>query len=213
MSELQITEIFRSIQGEGVLSGTPTTFIRLTGCNLHCSYCDTDYARKNGKSMTFQQIFETIEKYGGKYLTITGGEPLLQNKVDELITGLCDKNYMVSVETNGCENISIIDKRAMTVMDIKTPDSGESGNNRYSNFQYLKPKDQIKIVICSQTDYLWAKELINNHSLDKTCNIILSPYEEKVSPQELAQWLIDDKVDLKMQIQLHKYLWGAERRR
>lgn len=207
-NQLRITEIFHSLQGESTTTGLPTAFIRLTGCPLRCTYCDTAYAFSGGKWISFDAILETIQPYQADYVTITGGEPLAQPNVFPLMTLLCDQGYRVSLETSGALDISRVDPRVMIVMDLKTPASGEVDKNRFENLDFLKSSDQIKFVISDEADYLWSKQQLVEHSLDKRCHILFSPAYQTLAPAVLAEWILADKLPVRFQIQLHKFLWG-----
>lgn len=207
---LKIKEIFYSLQGESTFVGLPTIFIRLTGCPLRCVYCDTEYAFHGGKNMKIADIIEEIKQYPTKYICVTGGEPLAQKACFELIKQLSDHEYQVSIETSGAIDISQIDKRAVTVMDLKTPDSGEQHRNLWQNLKHLKTNDQIKFVICSLKDYNWTKEILAKHPNLYNSECLVSPCFGKVSPTELADWVIADGLQVRMQVQLHKILWGDE---
>lgn len=207
LNGLKINEIFYSIQGESTWLGLPTIFIRLTGCPLRCNYCDTSYAFYQGKRQTLEIIIETIKQYPCKRVCISGGEPLSQSTVLVLMQSLCDLNYSVSIETSGALAIDKIDKRVMVVMDLKTPESGEVERNLLDNLAYLKAGDQVKIVICSQADFIWATTMINQYTLPVGCEWLLSPMTPGVDPAALAQWLLDSGVNARMQLQLHKVIW------
>lgn len=210
---LRISEIFYSIQGESSRTGWPTVFVRLTGCPLRCLYCDTAHAFKGGENLTFQAILDKIKAYPTRYITITGGEPLAQPDCIALLKQLCDLDYLVSLETSGALDIQSVDPRVMIILDLKTPDSGESAKNLFSNIPLLKPTDQIKFVVGSQTDFQWACEIIQTHQLEKCCELLFSPVWEKLNPGTLAEWLLESKVHARLQVQLHKILWGEETRR
>ena len=207
-STLRITEIFYSLQGETRLAGLPTVFIRLTGCPLRCQYCDTAYAFHGGKQQSLSAIIAKVADYQASYVTVTGGEPLAQPNSLLLIQQLCDLGYNVSLETSGALDISQVDSRVIKVLDIKTPGSKEVSKNLLSNFQYLHKMDQIKFVICDEDDYQWAKLFIVKHDLHKYCEILFSPSHLQLSNQELANWILRDRLKVRMQLQLHKYIWG-----
>jgi 7-carboxy-7-deazaguanine synthase len=210
MSHLRITEIFYSLQGESRSVGWPTVFVRLTGCPLRCHYCDTEYAFQGGTWMELEQILATVAKFGARYVTVTGGEPLVQPACLELLGQLCDKGYEVSLETSGALDVSAVDPRVIKVMDLKTPGSGEEKRNYYSNLDYLSPQDQVKLVLCDRADYDWAKAVLVRHRLAECCEVLFSPSYEQLSPTDLAEWILEDRLPVRMQIQLHKYLWGEE---
>ncbi|MSP27495.1 MAG: 7-carboxy-7-deazaguanine synthase QueE [Methylococcales bacterium] len=204
---LRITEIFYSLQGESNTVGLPTVFIRLTGCPLRCVYCDTAYAFTGGKKMTLADILADVEQYGGKYITVTGGEPLAQPACLELMTKLLDKGYRVSLETSGALDVSAVDPRAIKVMDLKTPSSGEMDKNRYTNIEYLTAHDQIKFVIGNDEDYHWSKAILSEYHLLNRCEILFSPVMGQQNPTELADKILSDRLPVRFQIQLHKLLW------
>lgn len=210
MTGLRITEIFYSIQGESSTTGLPTIFIRLTGCPLRCQYCDTAYAFQGGKVISIDDIIGDIAKYSCKNICVTGGEPLAQPNCTLLITKLCDLGYNVSIETSGAMNIANLDKRTHIVMDLKTPDSLEESKNKYTNIQHLKTSDEIKFVICSRNDYDWSCKIINEYSLNTTANILFSASWQQLNPRELADWILEDNIDVRFQLQLHKILWNDE---
>ncbi len=204
---LRITEIFYSLQGESNTVGLPTVFIRLTGCPLRCSYCDTAYAFSGGEKQTISAIIDQVDQYKAKYITVTGGEPLAQVNSHELIRQLLDKGYVVSLETSGAIDISSVDNRAVKVMDIKTPASDEMDKNIYQNIQYLSATDQLKFVIADDTDYQWSKAIIQQYDLASRCEILFSPVMGEMNPTLLAENIINDNLPVRFQIQLHKYLW------
>jgi 7-carboxy-7-deazaguanine synthase len=210
MSHLRITEIFYSLQGESRSVGWPTVFVRLTGCPLRCHYCDTEYAFQGGTWMELEQILATVAKFGARYVTVTGGEPLVQPACLEFLGQLCDKGYEVSLETSGALDVSAVDPRVIKVMDLKTPGSGEEKRNYYPNLDYLSPQDQVKLVLCDRADYDWAKAVLVRHRLAECCEVLFSPSYEQLSPTDLAEWILEDRLPVRMQIQLHKYLWGEE---
>lgn len=207
-NQLRITEIFHSLQGESVTVGLPTVFIRLTGCPLRCQYCDTAYAFSGGALKSMDEIVEVVNTYDCPYICVTGGEPLAQPGCIQLLTRLCDASYQVSIETSGARDISTVDKRVMIVMDLKTPDSLESEKNLWANLAYLKPTDQIKFVLCSRADYEWACAMIKEHSLANRFQLLFSPSWNQLKPTQLADWIIQDKLPVRFQLQLHKILWN-----
>lgn len=213
MNSLIVNEIFYSIQGESLSSGLPTIFIRLTGCPLRCQYCDTSYAFTEGKKKTFGEIIEEIKKYKCMNVTITGGEPLSQKNTKDFINLLISDSYSVSIETSNAVSIKNINDAAIIVLDIKTPDSNESDKNIIENYNYLKKCDQIKFVICSQNDYLWAKNYINKYKLNDICNIIMSPSFGEMDIQVLAEFMLKDNLPARLQTQLHKLIWNDQRGR
>ena len=208
MDTLIINEIFYSIQGETSRSGLPTTFVRLTGCPLRCSYCDTEYAFKNGSKMSFDEISSAIKKNDSMYVTVTGGEPLAQKNVIEFLRYLCDMNYSVSIETSNAFEISTIDSRVSVILDVKTPASHESDKNMISNYKKLKPIDEIKFVICNLDDFNWARDYISLHNLDTLCPILFSPSYDDMPISELADLILKYSVNVRLQAQLHKTIWG-----
>lgn len=211
MSTLRITEIFYSLQGETKTVGLPTVFIRLTGCPLRCSYCDTEYAFHGGKILEIEQILAEIQQYPTKHITVTGGEPLAQKACRELMQRLCDADYDVSIETCGALPVDNIDPRVSIVMDLKTPGSKESHRNLYENISLLSKKDQIKFVICSEEDYRWAASKMIEYDLsERVGEVLFSPSFHDVNPSLLADWIVRDRLQVRMQLQLHKLLWADE---
>ncbi len=209
-STLRITEIFHSLQGESKTVGIPTVFVRLTGCPLRCQYCDTAYAFDGGELIELDAIKAVLEEVGCDYVTVTGGEPLAQPNCLSLLELLCDAGYNVSLETSGAMPIEQVDKRVSIVMDLKTPASKEVDKNRYENIAFLKPADQVKFVICDEKDYLWAKAKLNQYDLGAKVNeILFSPSFEEIEPAQLAEWILRDKLKIRMQMQLHKQIWGS----
>ncbi len=205
---LRLTEIFYSLQGESNTVGLPTVFIRLTGCPLRCVYCDTSYAFTGGDKFSLEQIIRDVEQYNTNYITITGGEPLSQANVHPLMKQLANKGYQVSLETSGALDVSKVDSRIIKVMDFKTPSSGELSKNRYQNINYLTAQDQIKFVIATDDDYQWSKELLIKYNLTALCQVLFSPVINKMSATLLADKILHDKLAVRFQIQLHKYLWA-----
>ena len=205
---LKITEIFFSLQGESKTVGLPTVFIRLTGCPLRCQYCDTAYAFTGGQWMSFDEIIKTVQSYQTKYITVTGGEPLAQAQCLNLLKELCDLNYHVSIETSGALDIRNIDARVSKVMDIKTPGSKEESKNIYDNINYLTESDEVKFVICSEDDYEWSKRTLNDYRLNEKCEVLFSPSQGEQDVTDLADWILRDQLPVRLQVQLHKYLWG-----
>jgi 7-carboxy-7-deazaguanine synthase len=212
-SILKINEIFYSIQGESTKAGLPCVFVRLTYCNLRCVYCDTEYAFYEGKDMTFDEILSEVSIYKCKLVEITGGEPLAQDNVHTLMRKLCDLDYKVMIETGGSLPIEKIDKRVKIIMDLKTPYSKMGNKNRYENINYLKPFDEVKFVIGNREDYDWAKEIIEKHNLTrKVSQILMSHVFDVVENIDLAKWILEDNLNVRFQIQLHKYIWHPETR-
>jgi len=213
MAQCRITEIFYSLQGETRTIGLPTVFVRLTGCPLRCGYCDTEYAFTGGKKMDIADIVEQVASYNPRYVTVTGGEPLAQQTCHELLTELCNLGVEVSLETSGAMDVSPVDPRVVKVMDLKTPASKEESKNLYSNINHLTEKDQVKFVICNQDDYEWSKQKLTEYDLVSKCEILFSPIHGELEPSQLAEWIINDNLPVRMQVQLHKYLWGDEKGR
>lgn len=208
---LRITEIFHSLQGEARTVGRPTVFVRLTGCPLRCQYCDTAYAFDGGKLLPLEGICAEVEKYGSKLVTVTGGEPLAQPNSKVLMTMLCDNGYQVSLETSGAMPIEEVDERVSIVLDLKTPGSQECDKNCYENLDHLKTKDQIKFVICDRADYEWSKAKLDQLNLrNKVSEILFSPSYDQLAASELAEWVLNDALDVRVQLQLHKVIWGIE---
>ena len=206
-NQLRITEIFHSLQGESTTVGLPTVFVRLTGCPLRCQYCDTAYAFHGGKLKPLADIVAEIKAFACKYICVTGGEPLAQPNCIKLLETLCNEGHSVSLETSGARSIAEVDPRVMIVMDLKTPDSNESSKNMLSNLEFLKPTDQIKFVLCSREDYEWARRMIDEHQLVKRAHILFSPSFGQLNPTSLAEWIIEDHLPVRFQLQLHKILW------
>lgn len=206
--QLRVSEIFYSLQGETSRVGLPTVFIRLTGCPLRCVYCDTAYAFTGGKSMSLANILQQVAEYGPGYVTVTGGEPLAQKNCLPLLTALCDAGYQVSLETGGALDISGVDARVMRVVDIKTPASGEVAKNRWENLSLLTVHDEIKFVLCNEDDYQWSKQILQQHQLAGKCDVLFSPVHGEMDATRLANWILRDRLPVRMQLQLHKLLWN-----
>jgi len=200
---LKVYEIFHSLQGETSRIGLPTTFIRLTGCPMRCTYCDTAYAFSGGSNMEISEILAKVAGYKTHYVTVTGGEPLAQKECHVLLSALCDAGYSVSLETGGAIDIASVDKRVSVILDIKTPDSSEEKNYLWSNLAHVKASDEIKFVLCSRADYDWAKQKLNELKLTEKCPVLFSPSYQ-------TQWVLADGLDVRMQVQLHKILWGEK---
>ncbi|HAT2066731.1 TPA: 7-carboxy-7-deazaguanine synthase QueE [Legionella pneumophila] len=206
--QLRITEIFHSLQGESVTVGLPTVFVRLTGCPLRCQYCDTAYAFSGGEVVETDDILNKVASYQCQHVCVTGGEPLAQPGCIPLLGKLCDAGYSVSLETSGARDIASVDQRVMIVMDLKTPDSREADKNLLSNLSFLKPTDQIKFVLCSRNDYEWACSMLNEYQLADRVQLLFSPSWNQLNPTDLANWIIQDKLPVRFQLQLHKILWN-----
>ncbi len=207
---LRISEIFFSLQGETSRVGFPTVFVRLTGCPLRCTYCDTAYAFTGGKTMPLQSILHEVARHSPRFVTVTGGEPLAQKNSLLLMQALSDAGYEVSLETGGMLDVSGVDERVSKVVDLKTPTSGEMAKNLLSNLEHLNPQDEIKFVLCGETDYLWAKQMMQEHQLAQRCGVLFSPAQGQLAPKDLAEWILRDHLPVRLQIQLHKILWGSE---
>lgn len=205
---LRITEVFFSLQGESATVGYPTVFVRLTGCPLRCQYCDTEYAFKGGEWLSLPAILEKVAAYRTRYVTVTGGEPLAQQPCLALLEKLCDAGYHVSLETSGALDVAAVDRRVIKVMDLKTPGSGEVARNRYDNLQHLGSQDQVKFVICNRDDYDWSVAQLTSHDLSTRCEVLFSPSQGEQNATELADWILQDQLPVRLQIQLHKLLWG-----
>ena len=212
-SRLRITEIFYSLQGETRSVGLPTVFVRLTGCPLRCGYCDTSYAFTEGAWMELEHVLGQVAQYAPRYVTVTGGEPLAQRPCRELLARLCAAGYEVSLETSGALDIADIDARVSVVMDLKTPGSGEESRNLYANLALLKNRDQLKFVICDRADYEWSRAKLREHRLEQRCEVLFSPSYQQLNPGELADWILADRLPVRLQLQLHKVLWGDVRGR
>ena len=210
MAQLKIFEIFYSLQGESSRVGLPTIFIRLSGCPMRCHYCDTAYAFQGGVMMDMDDIMETIKKYDTHYVTVTGGEPLAQKEVLSLLKVLADQNYDVSLETGGGISIKEVDPRIKIILDIKTPESGEEKKNHWENLNLIHAKDEIKFVLCSREDYDWAKKILDQYKLTERCHVLFSPVYQKLNATDLGNWILEDQLPVRLQIQLHKLLWGEK---
>ncbi|MEK7206772.1 MAG: 7-carboxy-7-deazaguanine synthase QueE [Pseudomonadota bacterium] len=208
---LRISEIFYSLQGEARTVGFPTVFVRLTGCPLRCGYCDTEYAFYGGQWLALDEIFARVREYAPRYVTVTGGEPLAQRPCREFLKRLCDQGYEVSLETSGALDIAGIDPRVSIVMDLKTPGSGEEKKNLLANIAHLEKKDQVKFVISDRGDYEWSRDKFKEYKLDQVCEVLFSPCHGQLNPTDLAEWILQDRLPVRMQIQLHKLLWQDAR--
>lgn len=205
---LRLTEIFFSLQGEASRVGLPTVFVRLTGCPLRCTWCDTTYSFTGGEPASIESILAEVAKYPARQVCVTGGEPLAQKECLPLLSALCDAGYDVSLETSGALDIAAVDPRVSRIMDLKAPDSAESARNRWENLKYLNSRDEIKIVIASRADYDWARDALRQHRLDTLCPVLLSPAQGLVEAADLAGWILEDGLNVRFQMQLHKLLWG-----
>ena len=208
--QLRITEIFYSLQGETSRVGLPTVFVRLTGCPMRCTYCDTAYAFSGGEIMTLDTILAEVARYPARYVTVTGGEPMVQKDCLPLLRVLCDQGYDVSLETGGALDISAVDKRVVKILDIKTPASGEAEKNLWSNLGALHKQDEIKFVLCDEADYKWAKQVLNERDLAGKCSVLFSPSHNQLSAADLAGWILRDNLPVRLQMQMHKLLWGNQ---
>jgi 7-carboxy-7-deazaguanine synthase len=208
LSELRITEIFLSLQGESTSVGLPSVFVRLTGCPLRCGYCDTAYAFKGGERMALEEVIERVGDYGVRPVCVTGGEPLAQAACGELLSALCDLGYRVLLETSGALDVAPVDQRVVKVMDLKTPGSGEVARNRYENLDFLGPEDQVKFVLCGEDDYRWSLQQLERWRLTERCQVLFSPSFGQLDPARLADWIVRDRLPVRFQLQLHKVLWG-----
>lgn len=207
---LKVTEIFLSLQGEGRSVGLPTTFVRLSGCPLRCSYCDTEYAFSGGEVRSIGSVLEQVVENGARHVTVTGGEPLAQSGVYPLLSELCDAGFQLSLETGGMIDISRVDPRVSRVVDLKTPGSGEAEKNHWENLGHLTERDQLKVVIVDRTDYEWFLPILREQRLDQRCEVLLSPVAGQLNPTELAEWILEDRLNVRFQLQLHKILWGDQ---
>jgi len=209
---LKVNEIFHSIQGESTRAGLSCVFVRLTYCNLRCSYCDTEYAFSEGYDASIEEIINEVRKFKTKLVEVTGGEPLVQKESHELMTRLCNEGFDVMLETGGSLPISQIDKRVKIIMDMKCPSSKMSNKNLYENLNHIKQDDEIKFVIGTEEDYYWSKDLIVKYDLFNKCEILFSPVFSKLEPHKLSEWILKDKLNVRFQLQLHKYIWKPETR-
>ncbi len=209
-TRLKLTEIFHSLQGEADTVGIPTTFVRLTGCPLRCQYCDTAYAFEGGQWWELDAILERVRALQARFVCVTGGEPLAQAECRGLLSALADAGYRVSLETSGAIGIAGVDPRIIRVVDVKTPGSGEERRNRYEQLALLRPEEQIKFVICDRADYEWSRARVAQLELAGRCGVLFSPSHEQLPARELADWILADRLPVRLQIQLHKYLWGNE---
>lgn len=205
---LRLTEIFYSLQGEASRVGLPTVFVRLTGCPLRCTWCDTTYSFTGGEATSIESVLAEVGRHPARQVCVTGGEPLAQKECLPLLTALCDAGYEVSLETSGALDIAAVDRRVARIMDLKAPDSGENARNRWENLAALTPRDEIKVVIASRRDYEWACDVLRERALDEVCPVLFSPAQGLIEPQSLAEWILADGLNVRFQLQLHKLLWG-----
>jgi 7-carboxy-7-deazaguanine synthase len=210
---LRVSEIFHSIQGESTRVGLPTTFVRLTGCPLRCVWCDTEYAFAGGTVMPLTEIQASIAAFGCRTVCITGGEPLAQKACLPLLKLLCDADYSVSLETSGALSIAKVDPRVARIVDLKAPESGEMDKNHWPNIELLTPQDELKLVLSSEADYLWAKQMLIAHRLTERCPVLFAPVAGRLAPARLAEWILRDRLTVRFQLQMHKAIWGSERGR
>jgi len=208
VARLKVSEIFYSLQGEADTAGVPTVFVRLTGCPLRCQYCDTEYAFHGGEWWEVEAVVAKVRELGGRYVCVTGGEPLAQKSCLPLLTQLCDAGWRVSLETSGAMSLEGVDERVVRVVDVKTPGSKEESRNRYEELARLGAKDLVKFVICDRGDYEWSCAKIRELGLDGRCTVLFSPSHEQLPARELADWILEDRLPVRFQVQLHKYLWG-----
>jgi 7-carboxy-7-deazaguanine synthase len=208
VARLKITEIFYSLQGEADTAGIPTTFVRLTGCPLRCQYCDTAYAFHGGEWWELDAILARVDELGAKHVCVTGGEPLAQKTCIELLRALAERGHRVSLETSGAMSLEAVDPRVVMVVDVKTPASGEESRNRYDELARLQSKDLVKFVICGREDYEWSRAKMAELALPSRCTVLFSPSHEQLPARDLADWILEDRLPVRLQIQLHKYLWG-----
>jgi 7-carboxy-7-deazaguanine synthase len=208
VTQLRITEIFHSVQGESTRVGLPTTFVRLTGCPLRCRWCDTAYAFTGGEITDIATILREVDRLECPTVCVTGGEPLAQKPCLELLTALCDAGYSVSLETSGALDISGVDPRVSRIVDIKAPESGEAERNLWANLDLLTPRDELKLVLASENDYDWAREVLKQKRLEMKCPVLFSPVQGQLDAGHLAEWILRDKLPVRFQLQLHKVLWG-----
>ena len=205
---MRLTEIFYSLQGEASRAGLPTVFVRLMGCPLRCTWCDTTYSFTGGGPASLESVLAEVAKYPARQVCVTGGEPLAQKDCLSMLTALCDAGYDVSLETSGALDVAAVDPRVARIMDLKAPDSGESARNLWKNLEFLNQRDEIKIVIASRADYEWAREVLRDRQLDRLCPVLFSPAGGLIEPQSLAEWILADGLNVRFQLQLHKLLWS-----
>lgn len=207
-NQLKIFEIFHSLQGESHFVGLPTVFVRLTGCPLRCTWCDTEYAFFGGQWMTFEDIIQQVKQHNTPYVCVTGGEPLAQKRVFKLMDLLVDEGFEVNLETAGSLSVEQVNPAIHKVLDLKAPGSGEVSKNLYENLALLTPKDQVKFVLADEADYQWSKNIIKKYKLNQQCQILMSPVADVLPAKQLAEWILADQLPVRFQIQLHKHLWG-----
>jgi len=207
---VRLTEVFCSLQGESNTAGLPTVFVRLTGCPLRCVYCDTAYAFHGGASEAVDDVVARVAHFGVTHVCVTGGEPLAQRGCLTLLQRLCDAGHWVSLETSGALDIGHVDARVVRVLDLKTPGSGEAARNRWANIDELRASDQVKFVLCDRSDYEWARQRVREYGLDRICEVLFSPVWETLRARDLADWVVADRLPVRVQLQLHKILWGDE---
>ena len=213
MQKLTVNEIYQSVQGESTWAGLPCIFVRLTFCDLRCTYCDTEYAFYEGKKMTLDEILQEVRAFGCPLVEVTGGEPLLQPNCIPLLSMLCDAGFTVLLETSGTHDIAVVDPRVHRIMDLKTPSSGECARNLYGNIAHLTARDELKIVIGSREDYEWTREQVRDHGLDtKVRAVLLSPVFGKIAPSDIVAWMLEDKLPVRFQLQMHKFIWEPRAR-
>ena len=209
---LKVNEIFKGIQGESTYAGLPCSFIRLTGCNLRCNYCDTTYAYDEGREFSIDSLFKEVEKLNCNLVEVTGGEPLLQEKTLELFDLLISKNYSALLETNGTISLKNVNSSVIKIMDIKCPGSGSSDKTNWSNLDYLTSKDEIKFVISNREDFNWAVKVMKEKKLDELCTLLFSPNHKQLKSSDLAEWILTENINVRFQLQIHKYIWGENSR-
>ncbi len=207
---MQITEIYHSIQGESTFAGLPCVFVRTTGCNLRCVWCDTEYAFYGGQKMSVEDVITKVETFGCKLVEITGGEPLLQKETPELTSRLLEKGYTVLIETSGERDVSALDRRVVKIMDLKCPGSGECEKNRWENLEFLTVRDEVKFVIKDRADYDWSVNVVKKYRLDQKVSVLFSPVWGELKLVDLARWILEDRLNIRYQLQLHKIIWSPE---
>lgn len=206
---LRITEIFLSLQGETSRTGLPTVFVRLAGCPLRCRWCDTTYSFQGGETVSVDEVLARVAAFGVPVVCVTGGEPLAQKNCLPLLARLCDAGYSVSLETSGALDVSAVDPRVSRIVDLKPPASGEAARNRWANLAHLGAHDEIKFVLADRADYEWAREVLRERALERVCPVLFSPVQGELAPVQLAEWILADRLPVRMQVQLHKLLWGS----